>query len=148
MKVIYISIILLIVSEILPFSQNVADNPDKEKITKVIETFSEGIDTQNATMIENVFAKDVGLFATSPDGKNIITMPAAQFAKLHGEGKFGGRARTLEIEYLDVTDNLVATAKVIASDEKVHYTYYLSFFKNGEHWLIQTMLQRSKMKSS
>lgn len=144
MKKTILLITLLFLLSSISYSQDVTHN-EKEKITMVIKTFSEGIDTQNAEKIESTFMNDFIFHGTRPDGKSLVSLSGTDLAKAHAAGRFGGRARTVRIEYLDITENMIASAKVVAYDKKVHYTYYITFFKEGDKWLMRTILQRSKM---
>ncbi len=117
---------------------------DHQAIKKIIEGLTKGIDQQNGAMIKNTFRESSGLFATRKG--EVMALPYTDFADLHEAKKFGGRDRTVTVQDLDVTDGLVASAKVLAEDQKVHYTYYLTFSKVEGSWLIQSFLQHSKMK--
>ena len=126
-----------------PFSPKVlANETDAIKVT--IERLMEGVDQQDGALLSLSLAPNAGIFATSPDGSSIISVSAESFIELHATKKFGGQKRAVEIAYLDITDDLIATAKIVASNSDVHYTYYLGLVKSEGAWKVQTFLQRSR----
>lgn len=114
-------------------------------IEKAIYALTKGQDMQDGPMISTAFTDDSYIAATSPGGDKTIVLTPSDFADAHQAKKFGGQDRETEIVYVDVTDDLIATAKVLAYNERVHYTYYLTFTKTSGDWVIQSYLQRSKM---
>jgi len=76
----------------------------------------------------------------------MISVSTETFVELHASRKFGGQQRSVVIQRVDVTDDLIATAKVVASNDEVHYTYYLGLVKVNGEWMVQTFLQRSRPK--
>ncbi len=104
----------------------------------------EGVDRQDAGLLSQSLAPNAGIFATSPDGSSIISVSAESFIELHATKKFGGQKRSVEIAHLDVTDDLIATVKIVASNSDVYYTYYLGLVKSEGAWRVQTFLQRSR----
>lgn len=118
---------------------------DTGEIVAVIEKLTAGVDAQDAALLQEAFSEDAALFATRPDGDGMITLSASAFAAAHGNKQFGGQQRNVTIEYVDIADDLVAVAKVLAANEQLHYTYYLGFSKIDGAWRIQTFLQRSRM---
>lgn len=117
---------------------------DKEQIKEVIQSLMKGVDLQDGDRILKTFRNDATLQATNQG--RIISVDYKQFAEMHASKKFGGRNRKVEISSVDITDGIMATAKVIAWDDKVHYVYYLNFSNTDGKWLIQSFLQHSKIK--
>ncbi len=117
---------------------------DTSEITTVIHKLTTGADLQDADMLLAAFREDASLFATNPAGDNLIAVTAAAFADMHGSKRFGGQQRDVVIEQIDISEELVASAKVLATNDEVHYTYYLTLTKVEGSWLIQTFLQRSR----
>jgi|GEM_PF-5387500 len=117
---------------------------DEAEIKKVIHQLLKGVDTQNGDMILEVFRDDATLQATN-QGK-IISVDYKQYAELHASKKFGGKDREVKISTIDLTDGIVASAKVIAQNENLHYVYYLNFSNTDGKWLIQNFLQHSRTK--
>ncbi len=124
----------------------VMSNPmnDESDIKKVVMALMNGVDQQNGDMIIKTFRDNATVQATN-QGK-IISVDYKQFAEMHASKRFGGRDRKVEIESVEVTDGIMARAKIIAYDDKVHYVYYLNFSNTDGQWLIQNFLQHSKMK--
>lgn len=120
-------------------------NDDKEKIEKVIQKFSSGVDKQMGKMILETFRDGAGYYATNNRDK-ILSVTPTQLAELHEAKRFGGRDRQLAISNIEISDDIVAVAKAIAQDDVVHYVYYITLSKIGGNWLIQSVLQHSKMK--
>lgn len=118
---------------------------DAAKIKKVITQFSDGVDQQSGRLILSSFRDSAGFYATN-NGDKVLSVTPAKLADLHQAKKFGGRDRDLTIEQLDIEDGIVAAAKVIAEDEKVFYVYYINLSKIDDNWLIQSVLQHSKIK--
>lgn len=119
---------------------------DENDIRAVIEGFSSGVDKQMGSMISDAFREGAGFYATNNRDK-IISVTPVQLAEMHQAKKFGGRERKLTIKSVDITDDIVASAKVIAQDNMVHYTYYVTLSKIEGKWLIQSVLQHSKKKA-
>ncbi len=117
---------------------------DIAEISDTIHRLATGVDQQDDKTLLSVFRADAALFATNPTGDDLVVVSADKFAELHAQKRFGGQVRHVEIEYVDITDDLVAMAKVLATNERVHYTYYLGFTKVDGTWLVQTFLQRSR----
>lgn len=117
---------------------------DKEDIKQVITDLVKGIDEQDGDRILRTFRENATLQATN-QGK-IIAVPYDQFAKMHASKRFGGRQREMTIESIDITDGIIANAKVVAQDDVVHYVYYLNLSKTDGKWLIQGFMQHSKKK--
>ncbi|MEP1095829.1 MAG: nuclear transport factor 2 family protein [Cyclobacteriaceae bacterium] len=118
---------------------------DESEIRAVIEGFSSGVDQQKGIMISDAFREGAGFYATNNRDK-IISVTPTQLADMHDAKKFGGRKRNLSIEEVDITDDIVASAKVIAQDDVVYYAYYVTLSKIEGKWLIQSVLQHSKKK--
>lgn len=118
---------------------------DERMIKKVITQFSSGVDQQSGHLILSSFRDGAGFYATNNRDK-VLSVTPTKLADLHEAKKFGGRDRELNFEQLDITDGIVATVKVIAQDEKVFYVYYMNLSKIDDSWLIQSVLQHSKMK--
>lgn len=116
---------------------------DKTEIEALIEALMKGVDEQNGDMILKNFRENATIQATNQG--NIISVEYKQFAAMHSSKKFGGRDRKVKIESVDTVDGILGTAKVVAYDSKVHYTYYLNFSKVDGKWLIQSFLQHSKL---
>lgn len=114
------------------------------EIEATVHALMTGIDEQDGEAITAVFAEGATAFATDPSGTRIVAVPAATFAELHDSGQFGGQARTVTITGLDVTDDLVASVKVMATNMSVHYTYYIGLVHLDAAWKVQTLLQRSR----
>lgn len=123
---------------------NMADVNDKVEIEKLIYQLMKGVDTQDGELILAVFRSDATLQATN-QGK-IISVDYKQYAELHNSKKFGGQKREVEISNIDLTDGIIASAKVIAQNESLHYVYYLNFSNTDGKWLIQGFLQHAKVK--
>ena len=119
---------------------------DESEIRAVIEGFSAGVDKQKGDMIANAFREGAGFYATNNRDK-IISVTPTQLAEMHQAKKFGGRDRKLTIKSVDITDDIVASAKVIAQDDVVYYAYYVTLSKIEGKWLIQSVLQHSKKKA-
>ena len=117
---------------------------DENEVRKLINNFIKGIDKQKGEQIIRTFYEGSSLYAFAPDGKKIITVSAKDFARLHEEKKFGGQERKLEIKDLTITDGILASANVTASNETVFYNYRLTFIKQEGKWLILNMMQRSR----
>lgn len=116
---------------------------DKTEIEVLITSLMKGVDKQNGDMILKTFRESATVQATNQG--NVISVDYKQFAEMHASKKFGGRDREVKIVSVDMTDGILGTAKVLAYDDKVHYTYYLNFSKIDGKWLIQNFLQHSKM---
>ncbi|WP_208501924.1 nuclear transport factor 2 family protein [Roseivirga sp. E12] len=123
---------------------SMAKTGDKGDIEKVITTLMKGVDHQKGDEILKTFRENATVQATN-QGK-IISVDYKQFAAMHASKKFGGRDRSVEIVSVDITDGIMATAKVVAQDDKVHYVYYLNLSNTDGKWLIQSFLQHSKLK--
>lgn len=117
---------------------------DREHLTQSIHRLTNGVDDQDGELLRQAFHDDAAIFATNPAGDALVTLSAESFAGVHADKRFGGQQRSVRIESLDVTDGLIAHAKVIAENDAVHYTYYLGFTKLEGTWRIQSFLQRSK----
>lgn len=117
---------------------------DRVHITQSIHRLTTGVDNQDGELLRRAFHDDAAIFATTPAGDALVTLTAESFAGVHADKRFGGQQRSVHIESLDVTDGLIAHAKVIAENDAVHYTYYLGFTKLDGTWRIQSFLQRSK----
>ena len=117
---------------------------DRSAILDTIRLLTDGVDTQDGAMLSDAFHEDAAIFATSPDGTELVALPAAAFAKVHAEKRFGGQTRSATVANLDITEGLIANAKVIAENDAVHYTYYLGLVKLDGDWKIQNFLQRSR----
>lgn len=120
---------------------------DRSAILDTIRHLTDGVDTQDGAMLSNAFHEDAAIFATSPDGDELIALPAAAFAKVHAEKRFGGQKREATVASLDITEGLIANAKVVAENDDIYYTYYLGFVKLDGKWKIQSFLQRSRPAS-
>ena len=106
----------------------------------------QGIDRQEASTLHSSLLTNAGIFATNPAGDSMISVSTETFIELHASKKFGGQPRSVVIERVDVTDELIAAAKVLAFNDEVHYTYYLGLVKVNGEWMVQTFLQRSRPK--
>ena len=126
------------------FGCNAQTSNDESEIKKVITEFLQGVDQQKGSMISSAFRDGAGFYATN-NATKIISVTPAQLAELHEAKKFGGRDRKYKIENLNVTESIISTAKVTAYDDTVHYVYYVILSKIQEKWLIQAVMQHSKM---
>ena len=117
---------------------------DRSDILDVIERLTSGVDTQDGALLTQAFHGDAAIFATNPAGNDTISLSAATFAKVHADKQFGGVSRTVSVSDIDITDGLIANAKVIAKNSDLHYTYYLGFVKLDDEWRIQSFLQRAR----
>jgi hypothetical protein len=131
----------------LCFSSEVSADETSE-IHAVIHKLTTGVDQQDKALLLEAFREDAALFATNPAGDGLIAVAAGAFADMHESGRFGGQQREVVIESVDITEGLVAAAKVVASTEQVHYIYYLGLTKVDGTWLVQTFLQRSRQVDS
>ncbi|MEP5613076.1 MAG: nuclear transport factor 2 family protein [Cyclobacteriaceae bacterium] len=118
---------------------------DENEIRAVIQGFSSGVDQQKGSMISDAFRDGAGFYATNNRDK-VLSVTPTQLADMHEAKKFGGRERKLSIKNVDITDDIVASAKVIAEDDVVYYAYYVTLSKIDGKWLIQSVLQHSKKK--
>lgn len=118
---------------------------EKDEIKRVISEFTNGGDQQSGTMISNAFRDGAGFYATNNRDK-VLSVTPIQLAEMHEAKKFGGRVRKVTIENVEIDDNIIGFAKVIAEDDVVHYVYYITLSRIDEKWLIQSVLQHSKMK--
>ena len=122
----------------------IASADDYSEIVETINNLTNGVDIQSGEQLQRAFHANAALFATSPAGDELINLSAEVFASLHEEKQFGGQERQVEIVQVDITDGLTAQAKVLAYNDQLHYTYYLSLAKLSGIWKIQNFLQRSK----
>ena len=129
---------------LVPSSTAGQATPAEGAIESVILALMAGIDQQDGSAINHAFDPQASLVATNPSGSDVVRVTAEEFAQLHAAGRFGGQERAVSISTIDVTDDLVANAKVIAENDRVHYTYYLGFAKTNGRWVIHSMLQRSR----
>ncbi len=118
---------------------------EKEALKMTISKLVDGVDKQDGEMILSAFHKTSGLFAFTPDGSDMLSVSAEQFAGMHASGKFGGRERKMEIKALNINDEgLIASAVVHAFDDQVFYDYRLTLFKIDGKWGIVAFGQRSR----
>ena len=119
---------------------------ETDSIKATIMKLMQGIDHQEASMLYASLLTNAGIFATNPAGDSMVSVSAETFVELHASKKFGGQTRSVLIERVDVTEDLIAAAKVVAFNDEVHYTYYLGLVKVNGEWMVQTFLQRSRPK--
>ena len=117
---------------------------DRSEIADTINRLTKGIDEQDGDRLRSAFRDDASIFATNPAGDDLVSLTAEAFAQLHADGRFGGQQRRVSIDNVDITEGLIAQAKVIAQNDEVHYTYYLGFVKLEGEWKILNFLQRSR----
>ncbi len=122
-----------------------SESADETAIKKTIFNLVKGQDLQNGNQITSAFRQEASIFATH-QGTKILSLPVAKFAAVHESKQFGGHKREMSIESISISDDIIASAKVIAENQKVHYVYYLTLTNVENKWLIQSYLQHSKMK--
>jgi len=116
----------------------------KASINLAIKNMVKGKDMQDGAKIALGFWDDAAIFATR--GSDILTVPLQQFIDLHQSKKLGGHNRTFEVKSLTINPSGIASALVVAQDQKVHYEYHLGFTLKKDQWRIQTYLQHSFLK--
>lgn len=137
-----ITFILLTFLSLGSYSQS---KMEKDAVKNVINKLVRGVDNQDGKMLLEAFHETSGLFAFTPDGSNMLSVTADQFAGMHASGKFGGRERKMEIKSLDINDEgLIASAVIHAFDDEVFYDYRLTLFKIEGKWGIVSFGQRSR----
>lgn len=134
----------LIVSGFLIVASAANAAAQSPEIEGVIQGLMTAIDTQNGPGIAAAFDEDAALLATTPDGNGIVVVTTAAFAEMHASGSYGGQPREVTIQGVDIADNLIANARVTASNATVHYTYYLGLVRLDGQWKIHSLIQRSR----
>ncbi len=122
----------------------VEESQDEFKIRQVIAKFTDGVDSQDGEAPREALPSEGVIYGFTADAASLLKLEPATFADLHAEKRFGGEPREVSIDNLSITDGLLASASVFATNEDVFYNYRLVLVKLDSTWKILSVTQRSR----
>ena len=106
---------------------------EQNLITNTIQNFARGADQQDLELVSGAFHPDAKQHFMGANG--FTALPMDNYLQLLGDGKIGGKPRTLDIQNIDVNGS-IASARVVMTGEENVFQYFLNLMKIDEGWKI------------
>lgn len=117
---------------------NTIDNDPIAQIKEVATQFIELVDVNDAEKLKPLFHPTMIQYVQL--GGQLIPMSGTDFIQMVADKKLGGHPRKMEIESAKLLRGQAAEVAVHAVSEEYDFMYYLSLAKDGDKWVIVSIL--------
>lgn len=110
---------------------------NEKDIRSLVSEFIESTDAQEADRLAATLHDQSMQYVLF--GDQLLTFTKAAYLESLKAGKVGGHPRTIQFGEIVSTGETVATIKLTASSETLHFHYQIALLKHGETWLITSI---------
>ncbi|MEL6654640.1 MAG: nuclear transport factor 2 family protein [Bacteroidota bacterium] len=122
-----------------------SENKEEKAIRKVLQTFVQGGDQQDVSMLEGVLHDAYRVVWNDPASGKVQVLDRATYLSFIEQKKFGGDTRKLKIESISMQDASNASAKVYIDGEAADFMGLISLVKADGQWqLVQDLTLMKK----
>ncbi len=113
------------------------DETERAAVIETLTAYARGADDRDAERVEGALHPESMQYLFAGDG--IRAIDRQTYLGLLRAGKIGGKERSMEVEYVDITEGVSAFAKVQLRQEKRAFLHYVSLLKVDDTWQIASI---------